>query len=279
MSNIKLAPDSAKSKVLMTLFRWVFLGLGMIGLFNLGSLLLTGSIWVHSGTRANAQWLLLNATDAPEGFLWGLMQLGICLVLGVLAVVLFFFQYPSAFQEVTYLDVQYLPGQAPQETVIQPAQSSAGAFKPIRFVCQTTLAAPPSAIVAQIFHLEQWPSFQGYGPLPGIVRAEFEHGPTPDWVGTRIRVENADGSRHTEEVQVWDGQQLVLELASFSPPLAWLASHFVETWCFEVLDAGHTRVLRHFELYPHSFAGHLCLPVIARLLKQAVQRHLAQMAA
>ncbi len=277
MSKIEADPDSTKSRVLMTLFHWLFLGLGVMGLYNLGTLLLTGSIWVHSGTRSQANWTLV--TTASQSFLWGLFQMVICLVLGLLAVFLFFVQYSSSFHDVVYLDVNYPPGQAPEEKALPNEGSAPRHLKPLTFSCQATLATSPAAIVSDIFNLSLWPSFQGYGPLPGIARAEFEHTPTFDWVGTRIRVENTDGSSHIEEVQAWDGRQLVMELGSFSPPLERLASHFVETWQFVPLPSGHTLVKRQFWLYPRSWMGRLWLKGIALMLKKAVQRHLDQMVA
>ncbi|MGE3728584.1 MAG: SRPBCC family protein [Candidatus Sericytochromatia bacterium] len=279
MSQLELEPGTAKGSVLMTLFHWLFCGLGVLGLFNLGSLLLTGSIWVHSGTRSQANWTLLNATDAPEAFLWGLFQLFICLGLGLLAVFLFFAKNSTGFKDVVYLDVHYSPNQVPQENALPSAlrKPFPARLRPLTFSCQATLKATPSAIVSDIFNLSLWPSFRGYGPLPGIANAEFEGRPAPNWVGTRIRVENTDGSRHIETVTAWDGTQLVMELGSFSPPLEQLASHFVETWQFLPLDSAQTRVKRQFLLYPRSPVGRLLLKGIALMLKRAVQRHLDQM--
>lgn len=281
MSKIDWDPDTTQGKIIMTLFHWLFLGLGLMGLYNLGTLLLTGSLWVHSGTRSQANWALLNATDAPMGFLWGLFQMFFCLMLGGLAVFLFVSQNDTGFEDVVYLDVHYPPGQAPQENALPSALASPSPtrLKPLTFSCQATLDTAPAAIVSDIFNLSLWPSFQGYGPLPGIAGAEFEGRPTPDWVGTRIRVTNTDGSSHIEEVKSWDGRQLVMELGSFSPPLVRLASHFVETWQFVPLPSGHTLVKRQFLLYPRSWMGRLWLKGIALMLKQAVQRHLVQMMA
>ncbi|PKL79695.1 MAG: hypothetical protein CVV27_01445 [Candidatus Melainabacteria bacterium HGW-Melainabacteria-1] len=155
--------------------------------------------------------------------------------------------------------------------------SSPARFKPLAFSCQATLASTPAEIVSEMFNLTQWPGFKGYGPLPGIASAEFESPPSPGWVGTRIRVNNTDGSHHIEEVKSWNGSQLVMELSSFSPPLVRLASHFVETWHFTPLDAGQTLVKRQFELYPNSLLGSIMLKGIALMLKRAVQQHLEQM--
>lgn len=99
MSKIELDPDTTRGRILIPLFHWLFLGLGVMGLYNLGTLLLTGSLWVHSGTRSQASWSLLNATDAPMGFLWGLLQMFFCLGVGLLAVFLAFAKNSTEFNK------------------------------------------------------------------------------------------------------------------------------------------------------------------------------------
>jgi hypothetical protein len=73
---------------------------------------------------------------------------------------------------------------------------------PITFTCRATVPFTPQQIADQILNLANWPKFQGYGPLPGIMAAEIEVR-TPHVVGTRIQVTNTDGSRHVEEITVW----------------------------------------------------------------------------
>lgn len=136
---------------------------------------------------------------------------------------------------------------------------------------------PPEAVIAGIFDLARWPDFKGYGPLPGIASARFET-QTPNWVGTRIRVTNSDGSTHLEEVLSCDANSLLMQLTDFSPPVAHLASHFEEDWQLTALNENQTQVVRRFALYAHNPLCRWVLRGIAVLLKQAVQRHLDQMA-
>ena len=85
----------------------------------------------------------------------------------------------------------------------------------------------------QILDLGLWPSFQGYGPLPGIRAAEYE-ARTPEVVGTRIRVTDTDGSSHVEEIVEWEPDRRIrLRMGEFSPPLSHLATGFDETFEFE----------------------------------------------
>lgn len=149
-------------------------------------------------------------------------------------------------------------------------------MKPIQFACQAVLSLSAEGIARQILDLNRWPEFPGYGPLPGIQRAEFEVR-TPDLVGTRIRVTNRDGSTHVEEIVAWDLPRLVrLRMGDFSPPLSRMATGIDETWRFEA-RASETCVVREFAIHPKSRLARPVLWLIAKLLKRAVDRHLALM--
>lgn len=129
-----------------------------------------------------------------------------------------------------------------------------------------------------MLELQNWSSFQGYGPLPGIQSAEFDVR-TPELLGTRIRVINRDGSSHVETITDWQpGQQLQMTMNQFTPPLSKLATHFLETWNFQPVEQG-TRVTRSFELFPTSSFAKLSLWMISFLLKKAIKRHMQQLKA
>lgn len=146
----------------------------------------------------------------------------------------------------------------------------------IRFACRALIALTPDEIVEEILDLDNWPAFQGYGPLPGIRSAEFEV-QTPHLVGTRIRVTNLDGSTHVEEIVEWQPDRLLrLRMHEFSLPVSRLATEFMETWEFQP-DGGETRVVRHFELHAKSLVAWPILWLISSPLKRAVARHLSQM--
>jgi hypothetical protein len=131
-------------------------------------------------------------------------------------------------------------------------------------------------ICAQLLDLEGWPSFRGFGPIPGIRSARFRRR-TPEVVGTEIEVTNLDGSAHVETIAVWEpGREVVMRMAEFTPPLAGLATHTVETWCFEP-DGSATRVTRSFELHPRGWLARIALVPIAWLLGRAAARHLEEL--
>lgn len=135
----------------------------------------------------------------------------------------------------------------------------------------------PHEIAEAILDLSRWPEFEGWGPIPGIRSAEFEH-----WedrvVGSRIRVMNRDGSAHVEQITVWDPpRRLELTLSSFPAPLRWLATRFVEGWSFQ--PAGDEwSVSRWMRIEPRHAPARWLLRPIAFMLRRAMIRHVAPLA-
>jgi hypothetical protein len=96
-------------------------------------------------------------------------------------------------------------------------------------------------------------------------------------VGTRILVQNTDGSRHVEDILVWQpGQHVVMKLHEFTAPLSNIATYFVEDWTFAP-SAGGTQMTRRFEMHPKRAGGRPMLWVISLLLRRAVGHHLRLM--
>src|SRR5687767_6576139 len=93
--------------------------------------------------------------------------------------------------------------------------------------------------------VERWPEFEGYGIVPGIANAAFETR-TDGMIGSHVRVQNRDGSSHTEEFIDWvPGKRVLIRMSGFSKPLGYLADHFLEEWRFEPVDGG-SHVWRKF---------------------------------
>jgi len=147
---------------------------------------------------------------------------------------------------------------------------------PVTFECQTTIALTGQQISEQILDLSRWPEFSGYGPLPGIKSAEFAER-TADVVGTRIQVQNNDGSRHVEQITEWDPERtLCLQFGDFTPPLSVLADKFVERWEFQAVGT-QTDVTRSFELHARSWLFRPIFQIVALFLRRAIARHLNAM--
>lgn len=141
----------------------------------------------------------------------------------------------------------------------------------VEFSCQAMFSLTPQEIAARILDLANWPQFRGYWPIPGIQQAEFEVR-TAEVVGTRIRVVNTDGSRHIEEITIWDpDHHIQMQMTGFSPPLSYLATSFVENWRFQQ-DGDGTEVVRAFELNARKAWAKLPLILIAVFLKRAIER-------
>ena len=151
-------------------------------------------------------------------------------------------------------------------------------MKPVQFCCTATLSQTPEAIAQNLLEVDRWKEFNGYGPLPGIARAEFLV-LTPEKVGSRISVVNRDGSTHIEEIVAWElPEKVALRMSEFSLPLAMLATEIRETWRFRQ-EAEKTEIDRSFEIVPRARWTLPLVALIAWLLKQAIRRHLEEMAA
>lgn len=138
----------------------------------------------------------------------------------------------------------------------------------VKISVTATLSTSSQAIFSAILETENWQSFQGFGPLPGIRRAQFIER-TEETVGSRIEVVNNDGSSHIETVTRWQPDELIeMQLGEFSPPLSKLATHFTERWHME-----DSKVTRTMKLYPRSIFALPILWFISLFLKKALQTH------
>jgi hypothetical protein len=155
-------------------------------------------------------------------------------------------------------------------------------MKPITFECTHVIPASATEICDQIADMARWSAFDGYGFLPGIERAAYEIR-TEGMVGSRIRVTNADGSTHVEEIMRWEhGHAVRMRLHEFSPPLANLASYFDEDWRFEPHTDGTnepcTTVTRTLSLYPKRMLTRPLVWLISLVFRRAIAQHLKEMA-
>jgi hypothetical protein len=144
-------------------------------------------------------------------------------------------------------------------------------MKPIVVQVKSQSPKSPKAIGETMMDVSRWPEFEGYSFLPGIESAAFET-QTTNWVGTRIRVCNKDGSKHIEEIVEWiPDQRIVLRFQEFQSPLRRFASHFLETWEFSG-EGAETTILRSMAMYPKGIFGWLILKPISGLMRKAFQR-------
>ena len=142
----------------------------------------------------------------------------------------------------------------------------------LKFTVHASTRLSPDQLVDEIFKIDNWSGFTGWGPLPGIERVELLE-LTRAKIGTRFGVTNTDESTHEETVVEYVPQQrLVMRIENFSAPLGKIADHFVETWRFDA-HAGHTTIERTFDLIPKGAGGTVLLWLIGFGLQKAVQAH------
>ena len=146
-------------------------------------------------------------------------------------------------------------------------------MKPIEIQVTARSSKTPQQLCTGFLDTERWPEFEGYLFLPGVQKAEVVLR-TQDMVGTRIRVQNTDGSSHVEEIIEWDpARRIAVQFGEFQPPLSRLATHFVETWQFRETDQG-TEITRGMEMVPKGMIGWLVLRMVAILMKKAFEKQM-----
>lgn len=138
----------------------------------------------------------------------------------------------------------------------------------LKISVSSRLEISPEKVFQEILLTENWESFRGFGPLPGIKQAQFTT-QTPEVVGSKIKVVNSDGSSHVETITNWQKPHSIdMHLSEFSPPLAYFASHFTERW--QISD---TVVVRSMTLHAKSIATVPILWLIGIFLKRALLSH------
>lgn len=148
-------------------------------------------------------------------------------------------------------------------------------MKPIEIKIVGHIQKSSPEICMEILDTERWSEFKGYSILPGIKNAHFEV-KTPELAGSRIRVQNNDGSSHIEEIIEWDVvNKIALRFQEFNSPLQNLATHFIETWEFRNSPNG-TQASRIMTMYPKGLFGWLMLIPISKLMKKAFEENLRQ---
>ena len=128
-------------------------------------------------------------------------------------------------------------------------------MKPVEVKIVGHIQKSSQEICKEILDTERWSEFKGYSILPGIKSAQFEV-KTPEVVGSRIKVQNNDGSSHIEEIIEWDvANRIQLKFQEFNSPLKNLATHFIETWEFRKSPTSETEASRTMSMYPKGIFG------------------------
>ena len=125
---------------------------------------------------------------------------------------------------------------------------------------------------------ENFVSFVGFRPVPGIRQATYET-PGPPRLGSRRRILKTDGTEHVEEIVGFDApSRHVSRITGLSPPFSWLVLSGEDDWKFEESAAG-TVVERTFAFELTSiFAALLAFPLLHLCMRAAVRRDLRNIA-
>jgi hypothetical protein len=145
-------------------------------------------------------------------------------------------------------------------------------MKPIEVKIVGHIRKSSQEICTEFLKTEHWSEFKGFSILPGIKSAHFET-KTSGLIGSRIKVQNTDGSSHVEEIIEWDViNKIALRFQEFDSPLQHLATHFIEVWSFRGSTDG-TEVSRTMTMYPKDAFGWLMLIPISKLMKKAFEKN------
>jgi hypothetical protein len=141
----------------------------------------------------------------------------------------------------------------------------------ITFTTITPIGASAARAFACVADPQRWPSFVGFALVPGIARGEPSE--LPQRAGTRIRLENVDGSRFEETVTAYEPGRRYAVRVHLGPPGSWFMRGIDETFDFEPAPGG-SRLVRTLAIEPRgAWAAPLAFLFAHLLLKVAVRRH------
>lgn len=139
-----------------------------------------------------------------------------------------------------------------------------------RFTTESLLPRPPAEVFTYITNLENWTTFTGYGPLPGIKSATA---PGPLALGTSVRVQDTDGTTHNEVITLFEPPHRYAVRMELVPPASYLMAHILEEINMHPYGQG-TKIVRTFTTVPrNAFTGFAVWLITFLFLRPAVQKH------
>ena len=126
---------------------------------------------------------------------------------------------------------------------------------------------------------ENFTSFTGFGPIPGIREALYETPGNPR-LGSVRRIVKTDGTAHREEITVFEPPvRHVSRITGIAPPFSWLVSSGEDDWLFAA-DGSGTLVTRRFSFeLTTPLAVLIAAPLTHVFMRIAVRRDLRNIAA
>jgi len=140
------------------------------------------------------------------------------------------------------------------------------------FTTVNRIPVPPADVFAYLVTLSNWPTFTGYGPLPGIVEASLPDGGAIGQ-GSRVRVRNTDGSVHHEVVTSFVHGERYCVRMELVPPASRLMDRIEEEVALSPVAVG-TEIRRRFETFPRSVLTAPLVGIVTHVfLRRAVEQH------
>lgn len=125
---------------------------------------------------------------------------------------------------------------------------------------------------------ENFVSFTGCGPIPGIVSARYVTGGAPA-SGSRRTILKTDGTEHHEEIVLFDRpRRHTSRVTGFGPPFSWLVRFADDDWVF-IAANDVTLVERTFVLTLTSpIAAPVAFVLLHTFMRVALRRDLENIA-
>ena len=116
--------------------------------------------------------------------------------------------------------------------------------------------------------------FDGYGPIPGIERLEWQHGGDSGTVGSIGTVHSNDGGTHRETVRVADSpREYAIGIDEFSSAFRFLTTGATERWLLSPGGPDSTFIVREFSFKLRSPLLWPAGRVLGMAFRKAVQRN------
>jgi hypothetical protein len=145
----------------------------------------------------------------------------------------------------------------------------------IRCRLRAWLGVEPEAAFDFTNRAENFRSFTGFGPIPGIREASYVT-PGEPRLGSLRRIVKTDGTEHSEEITVFEPPaRHTSRIRGLGPPFSWLVREGEDDWVFTP-ERGGTRVDRTFVFTLTSpLAAPVAQLVLHTLMRAAIRRDLA----
>jgi Polyketide cyclase / dehydrase and lipid transport len=143
----------------------------------------------------------------------------------------------------------------------------------VKFTITRLFHAPAQRVFDFTNDDNNFTSFTGYGPIPGITRARYET-PGPPRLGAIRRIEKTDGTEHREEITLFQPPtRHTSRITGLTPPFSWLVREASDDWIFRAEGKALTVVERTFSFeLTTPLAAPVAWLILQLFMKKAIAR-------